>query len=61
MEEMKDCPFCGGKASLFRSDNGTVGDSIIDPRFWVKCLNCKVEQHDLCVAEEAIKRWNQRA
>lgn len=46
--ELLPCPFCGGKAVLFRQ------------RAWVICENCKTEG-ELCEnSEKAIEKWNTR-
>ena len=50
-ENLKPCPFCGGKAELF----GTGKDGI----FYVECLECDVDSN-FDTPEEAITAWNRR-
>lgn len=53
MNEIKPCPFCGGKAQVIRLD--------IDREFYIKCLKCKVEQGHLYKSERsATIAWNRR-
>ena len=70
MEELKACPFCGGKAELQRVffKNYSYGIK-------VKCTTCQVETHPvscggldpyeegfetLKASDVAINKWNQR-
>ena len=50
-EELKPCPFCGGKAELFGTEETGV--------FYVECLDCNVNDN-FDTAEEAIAAWNRR-
>lgn len=66
-EELKNCPFCGGKAELKRSSlTCTFYDVYID------CFDCKsssprfsVDEYDdktkIKAKEDAMKAWNTRA
>lgn len=49
MEDLKKCPFCGGKAEI-------VGYKI----FWVICKECTAETKSFDTREEAIEAWNRR-
>lgn len=55
-EELKPCPFCGGKRAV------TVVDDEAEERFGVKCFDCggmiDAEKDTL---QEAIEAWNRRA
>lgn len=60
--EIKNCPFCGGKAEL---QHGTfIGGKTTS---YVMCLKCRARSEpvvtvsSLCSDDEAIKRWNERA
>ena len=55
MEELKPCPFCGGKAEIV--DNGDFVDVSCKDytcRGWANSLDRKTKQ-------EAIEDWNRRA
>ena len=49
-EELKPCPFCGGKAVRFESNSG----------FWYRCNECKAESGFYYTDEEAAEAWNKR-
>ena len=51
MDELKLCPFCGGKASMRVYFKGRVG---------VECDYCGVRGLVKDTREEAIKMWNTR-
>ena len=60
--EIKNCPFCGGKAEL---KHGIIGGKTTS---YVMCLKCRAKSElvvtvvsYLCSDDEAIKRWNERA
>lgn len=49
-EQLKPCPFCGGKAELRCFMNF----------FWVKCIKCEVSTDAKPSLEKTIKAWNRR-
>ena len=60
-EQLKPCPFCGGKAYLYANDGVCV-----------KCLNCAassmisadtvyVTENNKCAVDRVIEAWNRRA
>ena len=55
-EDMKPCPFCGGKPELillgmFKNSN----------ECFVKCNKCKIEQGHMYMSKQAaITAWNRR-
>ena len=53
-DELKPCPFCGGKASIMRY-------SYITKEHYCFCTSCKVRMPNSLTREEAIERWNRRA
>lgn len=57
MNELKPCPFCGGKANFkFRNDAVFVRCDICEAQ--AKLYNASV---DWCAKNEAAKAWNRRA
>jgi Lar family restriction alleviation protein len=58
MSELKPCPFCGGEASLFTTDEiGYIGDE----HFTVKCNGCFCGTGHYADPERAIEAWNRCA
>ena len=73
-EELKPCPFCGGRASAnghqtFRPrlrNTKWTDDSPITEAFFVNCMACGISTKGHAdvghrTREEAILRWNRRA
>jgi len=57
MEKLKPCPFCGGEASLFTTDEiGYLGSD----RFTTKCNGCFCGTGHYAGPERAIEAWNRR-
>lgn len=52
-EEVKTCPFCGGKKVEICKTN--------DRAYWVSCLKCPAEGIPASTRRAAIQRWNKRA
>lgn len=63
-EELKKCPFCGGKAELSRGNKSSCNSVIIS---FVRCKDCgavgqKFEINSKYSSDEkAIEAWNRRA
>lgn len=53
MEELKRCPFCGGKAE-------TVGGKTEEEVAWVYCKQCYAESGTYKTKALAIQAWNRR-
>ena len=53
MEELKPCPFCGGKAEL--------SYRYLFECFWVVCEQCGTESAAFGTEDGAIEAWNRRA
>lgn len=49
-EELKDCPFCGGKASNERNMDYD----------WVECSSCDAQTDYNVNKDKAIQNWNNR-
>lgn len=49
-EELKDCPFCGGEASLVTGA----------PEVWVRCMTCHASGDTTSDAKRAAFKWNSR-
>lgn len=67
MDEVKPCPFCGGRAEVdARSSRGPHGEEF--PWWHVVCLSCcatgpRVVRHyhgDAYAIGEAVRAWNAR-
>lgn len=60
MTELKPCPFCGGKAFVYKQYSSIWR---LDPTdFTVLCKNCKAGvRHYFPTEAEAKKAWNRRA
>lgn len=48
MNELRPCPFCGGKAHIMRGGH------------WIACEDCQSESGYCSTKEEAIEAWNRR-
>lgn len=57
MEELKPCPFCGGRANCYQGEDWTVNPF----PFFVRCDDCKAETQHCSKIEYAIAAWNRRA
>lgn len=53
--ELKDCPFCGGRAVMRRYYNGYSGE-----QFFVECMNCDASSSHQPLDEYAVEKWNRR-
>ncbi len=53
MEELKPCPFCGGKAVMRTSASKVCA--------WAKCTACGAESSVFSDHESAAEAWNRRA
>ena len=61
MNELKPCPFCGGRAELIQTkclSNGCVLYHVF--HYDLKChINC-IRTENMATPEEAIEAWNMR-
>jgi len=55
-EELKPCPFCGGKAELFNY----LSNHLSKERFWIACIACTADVPSTESKEDILKRWNTR-
>ena len=67
--ELKPCPFCGGKA-VIRNHNEMVGFGMSDTFYFVKCTACRMSGSKFGILDgdnkserikKAITAWNRRA
>lgn len=54
--ELKSCPFCGGKAEIFYWQ-GYINDECHSN---LTCTTCGAGFHDILSEEDAFKAWNRR-
>ena len=54
-QELKRCPFCGGRAATRRYYNSYKGE-----RFFVECMNCEATSSHQPIVEYAEEKWNRR-
>ena len=58
MDELKPCPFCGGRAKIYRQfkNDVEIGSKVI-------CIDCLATMYsaEANSAEENIEAWNRRA
>lgn len=59
MNELKPCPFCGGKAELICVP-GYFKTGLSSSGWLVKCLNGCVNQMPYSSDHEAVEAWNRR-
>lgn len=60
-DQLKPCPFCGGKASLIKTycmANGFTGYHVF--HYELKCGMKEIRTHTMDTPEEAIAAWNGR-
>lgn len=58
-DELKPCPFCGGKARVEDDQNPTI--RFVPDYYWVLCMKCGAASEYMKREKAAIKRWNRRA
>lgn len=51
-DELKPCPFCGGKPYIFEDDKSV--------KRWVSCTDCEADGPHDQIATDVIKSWNRR-
>lgn len=61
MEQLKPCPFCGGKASLNIDPDGTVDTEGRRWAFTIVCNKCAATAGLHWLVQNAIEAWNRRA
>ena len=57
-EELKRCPFCGGKAVIEHPIVGEDKNGVLV--FYIECLSCECGTKYKPDEQEAIKVWNTR-
>lgn len=60
--QLKDCPFCGGKAELKENEYVRDNHNPNEKRWFVRCMSfdCGTSQGWLYKKEHAIRLWNIR-
>ena len=57
IEELKPCPFCGGKATIAIESEGHIGSYYMAYCLTSNC-DCEIGWED--TAEESARKWNTR-
>lgn len=57
-EELKPCPFCGGKADPVRHAGRPAATPVC---FYIECLTCRAASGWVKNLSEAAAEWNRRA
>ena len=60
MEELKPCPFCGGKASLGNSGIEKCRNGDLITNWYVWCPNCGINQEIGCPAYKDKTKWAEK-
>ncbi len=55
MDELKKCPFCGGKGSIRFAPHDEV-----DTEYWIVCHSCAAQGGWMKSKGGAIRMWNMR-
>lgn len=59
-EELKPCPFCGGKVTLVTHLLYTKNDEFKFNEYYVECKKCLLKTNPFYVEEELTEYWNTR-
>lgn len=69
MEELKPCPFCGGKAKVFSCDGaGAFYTNAGEAQIWgrkmnhklIRCKNCGIKTKAYLTDKGVFNAWNRR-
>ena len=52
MDELKPCPFCGGKSEIFRGVN--------ENQHTIRCTQCAMKMPTMLNEKDAVAAWNRR-
>ena len=62
-EKLKHCPFCGGKANIFKVPTGLAAgtnEALGHGNFYVMCNTCYTSGNNYPSEEDARNSWNYR-
>ena len=67
LDELKDCPFCGGRPIAFLQGNEYLNKMGRKVSITIKCPNCRIQRTDAVRSHNlewletiAIEQWNNR-
>ncbi len=58
--KLKPCPYCGGKAELYKTEWELGKRGVPNHPYWIICTKCGVNTQPTGTKRAVIKCWNRR-